>query len=68
MSGQKADVRGVIRSVVAELRADGNTGLVENLMVADAAVAELIDAARELANLHTNKRLDRVYAALENIG
>lgn len=44
MSAQ-VDVRGVIRATVEQLRATGDTGMVENLLGADAAVAELIDAS-----------------------
>lgn len=43
----KVDVRDVIRAVIDELRASGNTGHVDSLIAADAAVAELIEADRE---------------------
>lgn len=41
------DVRAVIRAVIEELRADGNTGHVQSLLDADAAVAALIEADKE---------------------
>ncbi|USJ00895.1 hypothetical protein MUG10_01105 [Xanthomonas prunicola] len=40
------DVRRVITTTVAELRASGDTGMVENLLDADGAVGELIAALR----------------------
>lgn len=46
------DVRGVIRATIEELRASDNTGMVENLLTADAAVGDLIHLAKmvETAN------------------
>lgn len=46
MSGA-ADVVAVLDASVAELRADGNTGHVESLLGARAAIAELIAADKE---------------------
>ena len=44
---QRVDVRKTIATVIADMRASGNTGMVENLLEADAAIGELIDVARE---------------------
>ena len=41
------DVRKTIATMIADLRTSGDTGMVENLLDADAAIAELIDVARE---------------------
>jgi hypothetical protein len=67
------DVRAVIRAVIEELRATGNTGHVQNLLDADVAVVELIEADRdfdaaelELGNAKYGpytKRLSRYTAA-----
>ena len=47
MSDTKVDVLAAMDAVVAELRADGNTGHVESLIDARDAVAELIEAATQ---------------------
>jgi hypothetical protein len=39
------DVRGVIRATIEQLRSSGDTGMVENLFAADAAMEGLIEAA-----------------------
>lgn len=45
------DVSGVIATVIADLRASGNTGMVENLLDADAAIKELIEKASDASSL-----------------
>ena len=58
-----ADVRGVIRAVIAELRADGNTGHVQNLLDADAAVANLLRSLDKYLDKSTlESRLDLIDA------
>jgi hypothetical protein len=44
---ERIDVRGVIATVIADHRASGDTGMVENLLEADARLAELFAAAKE---------------------
>jgi hypothetical protein len=64
------DVRAVIRAVIEELRATGNTGHVQNLLDADVAVVELIEAAnraRSILALHDD-RCPQLEAALVNVG
>lgn len=70
------DVRAVIAAVIAELRADGNTGHVQNLLDADAAMARLIDAVKTV-RLEANRlrgdsipsdTLADLDAALANVG
>ena len=40
------DVRGVIATVIADLRASGDTGMVENLLDADVAIAAIFEAVK----------------------
>ena len=43
------DVRCVIATTIADLRASGDTGMVEHLLDADAALAKLFEVARTLS-------------------
>jgi len=54
MSGP-VDVRGVIAAAIAELRVDGNTGHVQSLLDADAAVAASLD---DIAGLERHLRAE----------
>ena len=43
---QRVDVRKTIATVIADMRASGDTGMVENLLEADAAIGEMIERDR----------------------
>jgi len=68
----KVDVRRTLAVVIADLRASGDTGMVENLLDADAAIAELISASKFLLPRirETNGAacVDRMEAALARVG
>lgn len=51
--GQRVDVRRVIATVIADLRASGDTGMVENLLEADVAIVDLIAASRILCERYS---------------
>ncbi|MCD0280502.1 hypothetical protein JWH04_16450 [Xanthomonas melonis] len=71
------DFRGVIAATIADLRDSGHTGMVENLLEVDAAMAELIEAASGIEGLARlaaaplrdyRAAVDRLTAALARVG
>ena len=62
------DVRKTIATVIADMRASGDTGMVENLLEADAAIGELIEMMGEVLQLWDTERMsiDAKAAALQD--